>query len=142
MTLTLQPFGTYRVFPGPSSQHAGPIAYRSASRLDRAEWQNDILGEVSFHFGMGSYLQGAAGAHVSVRAAMETIDGVRFYFEYISRGNMESHASGKTPVILTGQIDIDPANEKYSWLNHTQVVGRGMLTHNPTVQTYDLYLLA
>lgn len=141
MTLKLQPFGTYRVFPGVSSQHDGPIAYRSASRLDRAEWRNDIFGDVTFHFGMGSYLQGDAGAQVTVRAALETEDGVRFFFEYISRGDMQGHAAGKSPVILTGQIDIDPNSEKYGWLNHTQVVGRGMLTHDPIVQTYDLYLL-
>jgi len=144
MGLTLRPFGTLKVYPGVgmSSQAPGPIAYRSATRLDGAEWENDVLGRVTFLFGMGSYLQGESGAgHINIRAAMKTADDVRFYLEYISRGDIPSHSAGKTPVILSGQIDIDPANAKYAWLNHTQLVGRGMLTQDPLLQTYEMYVL-
>lgn len=141
MPLTMTPFGTYRVYPGPSSQHPGPVAFRSASRLDRAQWRNDIFGETRFLFGMGSYLHGQGGAHVTVRAAFETADNARFFLEYNSRGDLETHRIGKTPVILAGFIDIDPDNAKYAWLNHTQVVGRGMLTTDPQAQTYEMYVL-
>ncbi len=143
MRLTLKPFGVFKVFPTPggTSQTPGPVAFRSASKFDNATWQNDTFGAVTFLFAMGSYLHGAGGAHINIRAALKTSDDVRFYFEYISRGDMTTHAEGKSPVILAGQIDIDPANEKYAWLNHTQLVGRGMLTQNPLCQTYEMYVL-
>jgi hypothetical protein len=139
--LELKPFGTFKVYPDLSSQAPGPIAFRSASRLVAATWENDVFGAVTFLFGMGSYLEGNGGAHINIRAAMKTADDVRFYLDYISRGDMPSHAAGKSPVILAGQIDIDPANPNYSWLNHTQLVGRGMLTYDPLVQTYEMYVL-
>ena len=142
MALALRPFGQMQVYPGVSSQHGGPLAYRSATRLDRVEWRNDIFGSVMLHFGMGSYLQGAGAAQVTVRMAMETEDGVRFYLEYISRGDMETHARGETPIMLAGQIDIDPDNEKYAWLNRVQVVGRGMLTRDPMCQSYEMAIVA
>jgi hypothetical protein len=143
MGLELKPFGTFKVYPGSgmTSQTPGPVAFRSASRLDGAHWENETFGAVSFLFGMGSYLQGEGGAHINIRAALKTGDGVPFYFEYISRGDMATHSAGKSPVILAGQIDIDPANPKYAWLNHTQLVGRGMLTYDPLVQTYEMYVV-
>jgi len=143
MGLTLRPFGMFRIFPGVgmTSQTPGPVAFRSASRLDGATWENDVFGVTTFLFGMGSYLHGEGGAHVTIRAALKTEDDVRFYFEYISRGDMATHSVGKTPVILAGQIDIDPANAKYAWLNHTHLVGRGMLTLDPIVQSYEMYVL-
>jgi hypothetical protein len=141
MALNLKPFGTFRVYPGLTSQTPGPVAFRSATRLDGAEWENDVFGRVKFLFGMGSYLHGAGGAHITIRAALQTSDDVRFFLEYNSRGDMASHAAGQSPVILAGFIDIDPANTKYAWLNHTQVVGRGMLTMDPLAQTYEMYVL-
>jgi len=142
MALALRPFGQMQIYPDLSSQHAGPLAFRSASRLDRVEWHNDIMGSVTQHFGMGSYLVGSAAAHVTVRMALETEDGVRFFLEYISRGEMETHARGETPVMLAGQIEIDPDNEKYAWLNRVQIVGRGMLTRDPLCQSYEMAILA
>jgi hypothetical protein len=141
MKMVLRPFGYMRVFPGPSSQHEGPIAFRSASRLDRVEWQNDVMGDVKLHFGMGSYLVGEGAAHISIRMALQAADGTNFFFEYISRGDMPSHSRGETPVYLAGQIEIDPRQEKYGWLSRVQIVGRGMLTHNPTCQTYEMAIL-
>jgi len=141
MALTLKPFGTLKIFPGFTAQTPGPVAFRSATRLDAATWENDVFGAVTYLFGMGSYLQGEGGAHINIRAAFKTADGAPFYLDYISRGHMQSHVRGETPVILAGQIDIDPTNEKYSWLNHTQVVGRGMLTHDPLAQTYEMHVL-
>ncbi|ARS28724.1 hypothetical protein [Sphingomonas sp. KC8] len=141
MTLELHPFGTYRVSSDLSSQNPGPVAFRSASRLHEGSWTNDLFGTATLLFGMGGYLQGEHGAHIQIRAAFEAGDGTRFFIEYISRGEMKSHAAGKTPVMLAGQIDIDPANARYAWLNHTQIVGRGMLTHDPLMQTYEMYAL-
>lgn len=142
MPLALRPFGQMQVFPDLSSQNAGPLAFRSATRLDRVEWHNDVLGTVTLHFGMGSYLQGPGAAQVTVRMAMETGDGVRFYLEYLSRGDMARHMIGEAPIMLAGQIEIDPDNAKYGWLNHVQVVGRGMLARDPMCQSYEMAILA
>jgi hypothetical protein len=142
MGLTLKPFGFLRIYPDMSSQTPGPLAYRSATRFHNATWENDTFGAAEFLFGMGSYLHGeSGGAQVNIRAALRTQDGVRFYLDYIGRCDMPSHAAGKTPVIMAGQIEIDPANQKYAWLNHTQIVGRGMLTLDPLCQTYEMYVL-
>lgn len=142
MALALRPMGQMRVFPGLSSQNPGPLAFRSATRLDRVEWRSDVLGAATLHFGMGSYLQGPGAAQVTVRLALETEDKVPFYFEYISRGNMALHMKGDAPIMLAGQFDIDPDNAKYGWLNHVQVVGRGMLTRDPMCQSYEMAILA
>ncbi|MFA5964572.1 MAG: hypothetical protein WC804_11200 [Sphingomonas sp.] len=106
--------------------------------MDRVEWHNDVLGEVAMEVGMGSYLQGAHVAHVTVRLALLTGDGTRFHFQYISVGEMESHIRGETPVMLAGQIEIDPEDAAYAWLNRVQLVGRGMLTMDPVCQTYEM----
>lgn len=141
MAMELRPFGQMQIFPSASWQHPGPLGWRSATRLDRVVWHNDLMGSVSLNLGMGSYLQGPGAAHVTVRLALETQDKVEFFFEYISRGDMESHAQGRTPVILAGQIEIDPYNEKYAWLNRVQIVGRGMLTGDPLCQSYELAIV-
>ena len=142
MGLTLKPFGFLKIYPGLTSQTPGPLAFRSATRLDSATWENEPFGAAKFLFGMGSYLHGESGAaQVNIRAALQTEDGVRFYLDYIGRCDMPSHSAGQTPVIMAGQIEIDPANEKYAWLNRTQVVGRGMLTHDPICQSYEMYVL-
>ena len=141
MTLTLKPFGTLRIFPDLTSQNPGPVAFRSASRLGAGEWRNDLFGVATMLFGMGTYLQSDSGAHIQIRAAFLLEDGARFYLEYVSRGVMETHQAGKTPVMLGGQIDIDPALDQYAWLNHTQIVGRGMLSLDPLVQEYEMGVL-
>ena len=142
MALVLRPIGQMRVFPGLTSQNPGPLALRSATRLDRVEWHSDIFGHATLHFGMGSYLMGPGAAQVTVRLALETEDKVPFYFEYISRGNMALHMTGDGPIMLAGQFEIDPDNAKYAWLNHVQVVGRGMLTRDPMCQNYEMAILA
>ncbi len=138
MSLKLCPFGTLRVFPEGSFSHPGPITTRAAAPLLSVEWKTEVLGEVSLRVGMGSYLQGAYAAHVTVRMALETEDGVPFFFEYKSVGDMESHVRGETPVFLAGLIEIDPSIERYAWLNRVQFVGRGMLSMDPICQTYDM----
>ncbi len=141
--MKLHPFGQMLVYPGLSLRYEGPLALRSTTRLDSLQWHSDLLGDVSMDIGMGSYLQGPHAAHVTVRMSLRTGDGTPFFFQYISVGEMESHIRGETPVMLAGQIEIDPANPKYAWLNHAQIVGRGMLTMNPVCQSYEMaYLIA
>ncbi len=138
MPLKLCPFGEFRVYPTGAFSHPGPIATRAAAPLESIAWKNDTLGDVSLTVGMGSYLQGPYAAHVTVRMALKTGDGVPFFFEYKSVGEMESHVRGESPIFLAGLIEIDPGNEKYAWLNRVQIIGRGMLTMDPICQTYQM----
>ncbi|WP_016745963.1 hypothetical protein [Rhizorhabdus wittichii] len=141
MSMALRPFGIMRIFPDFSVRHDGPIAMRLAARLGRLEWRNELLGDVSMHVGMGSYLQGAHAAHVTVRMSLQAGDGTPFYFQYISVGEMEAHLRGEAPVMLSGQIEIDPRHEDFSWLNRVQLVGRGMLSEMPLCQSYEMAIL-
>lgn len=141
MKMKLRPFGTLDVFPDFSVRHDGPIATRLAARLGRVKWHTDELGDVSLSVGMGSYLQGPHAAHVTVRMALQAGDGTPFYFQYISVGEMEAHLRGEAPVMLSGQIEIDPGHKTLAWLNQVQLVGRGMLTMDPVCQSYEMAIL-
>ncbi|WP_246623792.1 hypothetical protein [Sphingomonas colocasiae] len=141
MTMKLRPFGTLDVFPDFSVSHDGPIATRLAARLGRVDWRNDALGAVSLSVGMGSYLQGPHAAHVTVRMALKAGDGTPFFFQYVSVGDMAAHLRGEAPIMLTGQIEIDPAHPTLAWLNQVQLVGRGMLTMDPVCQSYEMAIL-
>lgn len=141
MAMSLRLFGIMKVFPDFSVRHEGPIATRLAARLGRVEWRNDILGDVSLTVGMGGYLQGSDAARVSVTMSLEAGDGTPFFFQYIAVGEMESHLRGETPVMLTGQVEVNPGHEKLRWLNRVQLIGRGMLSMDPLCQTYDMAVL-
>ena len=138
MTIHMHDFGLMRIFPKASFRHAGPLATRSFTDFVLVEWETDLLGSVTMETGMGCYLDGPGGAQVSVRIGFTAGDGTPFFFQYISVGEMESHIRGKTPVMLAGQMEIDPAIEKYAWLNHVQFVGRGMLSREPLRQDYEM----
>lgn len=142
MNLKLRPFGNLLVFPTGAISHPGPIATRAAAHLERVEWHNDTLGQVSMEIGMGSYLQGPYAAHVTVRMSLRTGDGVPFFLQYLCVGEMETHVRGETPIFFAGQIEIDPSIQKYAWLNRVQIVGRGILTMDPICQAYELAYLA
>ncbi|OCC23409.1 hypothetical protein MB02_12400 [Croceicoccus estronivorus] len=138
MSIELHPFGNMLVYPERAIRHAGPLALRAEAHLAGVDWETDLLGKVSMEFGMGTYLQGAYAGHVTVRLALTAGDGTPFFFQYLSVGEMDSHIRGETPIFLTGQIEIDPDIEKYAWLNRVQFVGRGMLTHDPLCQAYEM----
>lgn len=141
MALSLNPLGKLLVYPSGAVTYPGPIATRAAAPFDGAEWHSDLFGKAGMEVGMGSYLQGPYAARVTVRLSMRTADGVPFYLEYISVCDMDSHVRGEAPIWLAGQIEIDPANDKYAWLNRVQLVGRGMLSMDPICQAYEMAYL-
>lgn len=147
MSLVLKPFGTFRIFPTRSRQTPGPMGFRSASLLGSGIWENDLFSRAEMDFGMGSYLEGAGGdANVTVRAALRCEDGTNLFIDYVSRGHMQTHSTGESPVMLSGRIEVDPALEKYAWLNRTHVIGRGMLSFPPEckglpVQHYEMFVV-
>lgn len=147
MALVLKPFGMFRILPTRSRQTPGPVGFRSASLLGSGIWDNDLFGRAEMDFGMGSYLEGAGGdADVTVRAALRCADGTNLFIDYVSRGHMPTHSAGESPVMLSGRIEVDPAQEAYAWLNRTHVIGRGMLSFPPEreglpVQQYEMFVV-
>ncbi|MEZ5709801.1 MAG: hypothetical protein R3E02_10480 [Blastomonas sp.] len=140
MTMELKPLGRMLVYPIRAIRHAGPLTIRTAAELGSVDWQSDLLGKVTMEIGMGSYLMGPTAGHVTVRLSLVTQEGEPFFFQYISVGEMEGHIAGKSPIWLSGQVEIDPAS-RHEWLNRVQLVGRGMFTHDPLCQAYDMAYL-
>lgn len=139
--LQLIPLGTLVLHPKESWRgQKGPISDRSASLLGACRWECERF-TLTATAAFGTYWEGPGAAQVNVRVPLQDADGVLLFLEYLARGFMPTHQTGHTPVFMAGQIDTDPANAKYAWLNQTQVIGRGMLTQNPLAQTYEMYAL-
>lgn len=138
MTLQLHSLGQMLVYPTSSITIEGPLTRRAAAHLGSVDWQSEALGRVTLDIGMGSYLQGADAAQVTVRMMLRTEDGTALFFQYVSVGEMASHIEGITPIFLAGQIEVDPTNSGLAWLNRVQLVGRGMLTMDPVCQSYEM----
>ena len=139
--LKLHPLGTLVLHPVESWRgQPGPISQRSASLIGKCSWDCERFNLTATN-AFGTYWEGPDAAQVSVRTVFKDVDGVFLFLEYLARNHMPTHSTGQTPGYLAGQVDTDPANEKYAWLNRTQVVGRGMLTYDPLVQTYEMYAL-
>jgi hypothetical protein len=141
MALQLRPLGHLVVHPNESYQSPGPIADRSATLMRSARWKCELF-ELEAAGGFGSYLSGPHAAEVNVRLVFRASDGLVLFLDYVARGHMPTHAAGRTPVFMSGRVDVDPRVAKLAWLNQTQVVGRGMLTTSPLAQTYEMYALA
>jgi hypothetical protein len=138
--LKLIPLGTMILYPEQSCQGPGRISRRSASLIGKCTWESDRFSLTATN-AFGTYWQGPDAAQVSVRVAFKDEEGAFIFLEYLARNEIVSHSEGKTPGYLAGQIDTDPANEKYAWLNRTHVIGRGMITLDPVAQTYEMYAL-
>jgi len=139
--LKLHPLGTLILHPLESWRgQPSPISQRSASLIGKCIWDCDRFNLTATH-AFGTYWEGSDAAQVSVRTVFTDADGVFLFLEYLARNHMPTHSAGLTPGYLAGQIDTDPSNEKYAWLNRTHVIGRGMLAYDPLVQTYEMYAI-
>lgn len=139
--LKLLPLGQLALHIDQSWQMNGPIWTRSVSAMKYAEWSCELFRLRSL-WANGSYQMGKDVAQVTVRALFEDQDGVKLFLDYLVRTDMPLHVQGKHPVIMSGRIEADEAIEKYRWLNRTQVVGKGYLSQERRIQTYDMYALA
>lgn len=139
--LKLIPLGNLVLHPQQSWRgQPGPISQRSASLIGKCTWECDRFSLTATN-AFGTYWEGPDAAQVSVRVVLQDADGVFLFLEYLARNHMPTHSTGEAPGYLAGQVDTNPANQKYAWLNRTQVVGRGMLTQNPMAQTYEMFAL-
>lgn len=139
--LKLLPLGQLALHVDQSWEMSGPIWTRSVTSMKVAEWNCDLFRLRSL-WANGSYQKGKDVAQVTVRALFEDQDGVRLFLDYLVRTDMPLHVQGRHPVIMSGRVEADEAIEKYRWLNRTQVVGKGYLSQENRIQTYDMYALA
>lgn len=137
MTLELTGLGTLAVRTGDSWRFSrGPLGGRSVSILPGATWESERVRAEAVWIN-GTYRSGREIAEVNVRAMLETDDGALLYLDYFGRFRPMQMASEGGPVIMSGRVDTD--DERYAWLNATQVVGKGQLADE--VLGYELYAL-
>lgn len=63
-------------------------------------------------------------ATIDVRATLETHDGALIFLQYRGRSDV-AKGIGSSPIYVTPTFET--SDERYTWLNHTQAVGKGDL---------------
>ena len=106
------------------------------SILEGATWESDRVRAEAVWIN-GTYRSGRETAEVNVRAMLETDDGALLYIDYVGRFRPQLMGTEGGPVMMSGRVDTP--DERYDWLNATQVVGKGTLSDE--VMTYELYAL-
>ena len=126
MTLELTSLGTFTVHAGPSWRFAGgPLGTRSVSEFEGVTWESERVCARSV-WANGTYRSGDAIVEVHVRAMLETSDAAMLYIDYVGRFRPRELAAGTGRVLMTGRFET--ADQRYDWLNATQVVGQGTLS--------------
>ena len=137
MTLELTDLGTFAVRTGDSWRFSrGPLGGRSVSILEGATWESERVRAEAVWIN-GTYRSGRETAEVNVRAMLETDDGALLYIDYVGRFRPQLMGTEGGPVMMSGRVDTP--DERYDWLNATQIVGKGTLSDE--VMTYELYAL-
>ena len=141
MTLRLRADGHLDVHIDESWNFAnGPIAGRSCTSFREVEWTGPLLVARSL-WANGSYVTGPEVGEPNIRILFRTDDDILIYLDYLVRVHLPSHTAGQTPAIMSGRLEVDEANERYRWLNRTQVVGSGQLDMDAKTQTYEMAVL-
>lgn len=139
MALELEALGTFTVH-GKSERtwrfSRGPFGRRSVSEFEGAVWESDRV-RAEAVWGNGTYRAGEEISEVNVRTMLETHDGALLYFDYLGRFRLQDMSAGNGYVIMTGRIET--SDERYDWLNATQIVGKGAPTEG--LMSYELYAL-
>lgn len=135
--MELIPLGTLTAHTGKSWRITdGPLGTRSVSELPRVVWDGDRVRARS-HWANGTYRSTPHTGEVQVRTMLEADDGALIYLDYVGRFLPRGLAGGSGHVMMTGRIET--ADERYRWLNTTQVVGKGTLSEDR--MTYEVFAL-
>ena len=146
MTLRLEPMGTLVIHVDESWNFMnGPVSGRSCSAFREVVWESPLLRARSV-WANGSYRNGPEVAEPNIRVMFRTDEGVMIYLDYLVRVHLPSHTlpvgtPGKSPAIMSGRLEVDDADSRFSWLNRTQVVGDGTLDLVAMTQSYDMHVL-
>jgi hypothetical protein len=77
-------------------------------------------------------------ARFDIRVLLETTDGALIYLTYTGKADW-SAGLGQGPIYVTAQCET--ADERYTWLNTIQIVGKGGPTADATAISYELFEL-
>ena len=142
MAIELEAIGTFIVCLEPTTSWRipdGPLGARSTTQFREATWTSDQINARSV-WANGTYRAGPRILEVEVRTMLETEDNELIYLNYLGRADFATHSSGETPVFSAGRVEA-PEPGRYSWLNDTQLVGKGMLDLTAGTQSYDFAFL-
>lgn len=142
MGLELDSLGSLIVHIAPDASWRipnGPLGARSTTQFREIVWESEPISARSL-WGNGTYRAGPRILEVEVRAMLQTDDEELLFLQYVGRADFETHSAGVTPVMSAGRVEA-PEPGRYTWLNDTQVVGKGMLDLSAGTQTYELYAL-
>jgi hypothetical protein len=118
----------------------GPISGRSCSAFAGVDWVSPQLTAKSV-WANGSYVTGPEVGEPNIRIMFRTDDDVLIYLDYLVRVHLPTHTPGDTPAIMSGRLEVDDTNDRYRWLNRTQVLGIGQLDMEAKTQTYQMSVL-
>lgn len=149
MTIDLEPLGRLEIHATASwSIDSGPRGTRSVTTFEKVVWTGPILNATS-QWANGTYLATARVAEPNIRAFFETDDAepAQLFLEYHARFAIDEDlrertgqsAPGSNPVYLAGRIETE--DERYDWLNATQIVGKGGFDMERLVLSYEVQAL-
>ena len=146
MPLDLRPLGTLDIYAASSwAIEGGPRGTRSVTDFDRVLWRGPVV-EAHSLWANGTYLATQRVAEPHIRVFFETDEAERahLFLEYHARFAIEESVAqpspGENPVYLAGRIET--ADERYAWLNTTQIVGKGAFDPQRLALSYEVYALS
>ena len=105
------------------------IVWKGEDINARSKWAN------------GCYVENAGVTEVEVRAMFETDDDALIYMQYIARVDLAKAMQGAGWISALSAGQCETSDERYAWLNFTQLVGGGRLDLDPPKLTYEIYSL-
>jgi hypothetical protein len=149
MAIELQSLGRLDIYANASWSIAeGPRGTRSVTTFDKVLWRGPVLNARSL-WANGTYLATEQIAEPNIRALFETEDDepATLFLEYHARFAVDAAvreqtgqpSPGENPVYLAGRIETD--DDRYTWLNATQIVGKGGFDAKRLVLSYEIHAL-
>jgi hypothetical protein len=139
MAMELVPLCTVRIqLKPPTDVGAGPAGNRIIAELATAEFKGDRLaGELLGAAAADWLVLGADGTGlVDARLTMRTYDGATVFVQY--DGRMDFTKGLQFPITAYVAPRFETSDERYSWLNRIQALGKGSLNEDFSLD-YEWY---
>jgi hypothetical protein len=140
-SLELVPLGQLVIHAEESWQiPGGPRGLRSVTRFREVVWSGGPI-EARSVWANGTYLSVAGVTEPEIRALFRCEDESLLFLHYQARFAVgdQGTSPGDNPVYLAGRVETDA--ERYTWLNATQVVGKGGFDTKTLALTYEVHAL-
>lgn len=126
----------------------GPRGTRSTTLFEKVVWTGDVIRATS-RWANGTYLASDRIAEPHIRIFFETDEEspaslfvdyrARFAIDLDAQRRTGQPSPGPNPVYLAGRIETD--DDRYAWLNATQIVGKGGFDAQRLVLSYEIHAL-